>query len=256
MRYKKLLQDLIVPVMTENGYKSEIENTSGFFEKENTISGQKQRIYLDIFSDSVVFHMELTPTTKYQFIKTSEVFANDEGLCRLGDFAWNYENDMELRKILEYVAVSMENYGFQYLEMAAKDPDDIYATPEEHMDLYLHHEEYAGEFFQKHHLTNWDVMTTVSIIEEELKRLPQVPSQIDRTQMIRLAASYGHIYATKGGKWKLKNGYVRIELAKMGSKWEQDVEGPLNWIYSCVSCNQRDKVGNSVLKNLKNFGYL
>lgn len=256
MRYKKLLQELIEPVMTENGYKSEIENTSGFFEKENTISGQMQRIYLDDLSDSVVFHMELTPTAKYQFIKTSEVFAHDESLRWVGDFAWSYETDMELRKILEYVAVSMENYGFEYLEMAANDPDDIYATPEEHMDLYLHHEEYAGEFFQNHHLTNWDVMTTVNIIEDELKSLPQVPSQIDRTQLIRLAASYGHIYVTKGGKWKLKNGHVRIELAKIGSKWEQDVEGPLNWIYTCVSCNQRDKVSISVLENLKNFGYL
>lgn len=54
----------------------------------------------------------------------------------------------------------------------------------------------------------------------------------------------------------MKNNRACIELVKAGSKWEQNVGSPLAWIFTCVSCDQREKVDYMVLKNLKDFGRL
>lgn len=246
-------------LMEKNGYVSTSEGGFYVYEKHKN-SGQIQRVFVVIDPNLVTFQMELAPSSKYHHIEEEKVFDSDPEISGKVKYQQKYRTTEELQTILDSIAFSMEKVGFQYLDQAEEDPDDLHVTPEDDKDLYLHHEEYVENFKKQHHINSDDKDVLLQKIKEVLISLPAKPSQIDRKQLIQLAAVCGHIYILYGGKWEIWetrwNKLLCIKLRKKGSKLEDNVGNPLSWIFICVSNNQREIVEQRILKRLTAAGYL
>lgn len=247
---------LLKSTMIKNGYTADIAEKSCVFTKKQKDSEQVQRIFVTIHPDFVTFRMELIPSSKYHFIKNEEVFDSNDEMLWKNKAVQEYRTTEELQNILKMIAFSMEKAGFQFLDHAAKDADDLYATHEEDMDLYLHHAEYVDNFKRQHHITCNEINVTFQKIKEALISLPSKPSQIERKQLLQIAAAYGYVYILQGGRWEMSNNLLCIKLKKKGSNREENMGNPLDWIYLCVSNNHRENVEYFAIEQLKSVGYL
>lgn len=160
---KKANMKRLNSLMEKNGYVSTSEGGFYVYEKHKN-SGQIQRVFVVVdpnlvtfgIPNMVTFQMELVPSSKYHHIEAEEVFDSDPETFGKVKHQQKYRTAEELQRILDSIAFSMEKVGFQYLDQAEEDPDDLHVTLEDDKDLYLHHEEYVENFIQQHHINSDD----------------------------------------------------------------------------------------------------
>lgn len=105
---------------------------------------------------------------------------------------WKYNNEEELRKVLQEFKRLIQAYGYDFLEKIGKPATDAIPTKEANRYLYLHHHELWKEYEVKMNTEKKEVEQVIDMIYQKLDELLDEPFKQVEDILLGLAALYGH----------------------------------------------------------------
>lgn len=259
-----LIWEYVLPVMSEHDFTHIIDEVGDWcFSKKSADGERKQTVIiifdtdLDSLNNKIQLSLRITPSFKYYDMNLDGIIVGDEKLRKASTGGWIYFSTKDAKAIIQMIAKSMEINGFQALDEAQNDPEDLVPTSAEFADLYKNHEKYAEEFRVRHGLDGWDLEPTLEAIQEELESFPSTITEENRRQLLPVAAACGAIFVEKGGRWVWNENVRQTRVEVTSLKWgNQKVTPYLVTVYKAVLTGNLGKVSRVIKKDLKNTGYL
>ena len=208
-------------------------------------------VIIENFSEyfqAIRLQLSVVPSLIQMCLNFSDIVIDDFNLRKSSLGGWEYESTDDMRKILEMIAVSMKEKGFDALIYAQNNNESYFASLEEQIDLNDNHNDYAETFKLKHQLKDWTPENVLIAVKKDLKDFPERVTVESRKQLLYIAAACGEIFAAKGGCW-MWNTTGEYERTKVLIKnYNPDIGEnefiiePLDLIYQYIHTEYRNNI--------------
>ena len=122
---------------------------------------------------------------------------------------WSYENEEELKEIIQKFKRLIYAYGLEVLEEISKPSTDAIPTEELHRNLYENHQRLYEEYREKLHTKDKTPEEVIEIIYGKMDEILDIPFDEAKEFLCGLAALYGHTIC-----WGDKGNWLWIKKEK------------------------------------------
>lgn len=200
MKYKKIIQEILGTELEKQGFEY-MPNTSWSYERVKDGVWQSISVVRERYCKGYI-RMVFMTNAYGQKAKGLDDFVPEEQLPEY----WHYENEDELRKIIEQFRDWTLMYGMEQLEKMSVPTTEARPKPETNRYLYEHHQELYEEYKEKlcGKCDSWK--DAIRVVQDKIAEIWDQPFNEVEDILIGLSALYAYaLNEGEEGKWVWKD---------------------------------------------------